>query len=232
AKQRSEPVNANISVLTDDSNSSTSVPACGSSESNGALASLNRKRMGEASSADSPVSKSQKRSTQGSADVNASVLYWEPAPRDAPTTLRLIPYSASQSVKIPRSDQPVIVLNHPDSDIPEITNIMKVVHKHKGAVQRVVLSRKTLKALSDFNCDAFRDNLLANCHASHCRREWPNGTVKERFSLKLRFKRVCGRKYTVVPTVRRLDAGFAGGFSETKKLGWVTDKDISWKQPE
>ncbi|RXN09383.1 zinc finger protein 518A-like [Labeo rohita] len=203
ANQRSEPVNANISVLPHDSNSSTSVPAtaCGSSESNAALASLNRKRMGEASSADSPVSKSQKRSTQGSADVSASVLYWDPAPRDAPTTLRLIPYSASQSVKIPRSNQPVIVLNHPDSDIPEVTNIMKVVRKHKGAVQRVVLSRKTLKALSEFNCDDFRDNLVANCHASHCRREWPNGTVKERFSLKLRFKRVCGRKYTVVPTV-------------------------------
>ncbi|XP_073690592.1 uncharacterized protein znf518a [Garra rufa] len=200
ANQQSHPVTANISLQPDDSNSFTSVPATdsGSNESNAALASLNRKRMGETFSADSPISKSQKRSTQASEDVSASVLYWDPAPRDAPTTLRLIPYSSSQSVKIPRNNQPVIVLNHPDTDIPEVTNIMKVVHKHKGAVQRVVLSRKTLKALSEFNSDK---NLDANCHASHCRREWPNGTVKERFSLKLRLKRVCGRKYTVVPTV-------------------------------
>ncbi|XP_016393957.1 zinc finger protein 518A-like [Sinocyclocheilus rhinocerous] len=199
--QRSDPVNASIfSLLPDDANSSTSVPetASGSSESGIPLASLNRKRMGETSSADSPVSK---RSTRASEDVSASVLFWEPVPRDAPATLRLIPYSSSQSVKIPREYQPVIVLNHPDTDIPEVSNIMKVVHKHKDAVHRVVLSRKTLRALSEFNCDAFRHNLVANCHASHRRREWPNGTVKERLGLKLRLKRVCGRKYTVVPTV-------------------------------
>ncbi|XP_016342790.1 zinc finger protein 518A [Sinocyclocheilus anshuiensis] len=199
--QRSEPVNASIfSLLPDDANSSTPVPetASGFSESGILLASLNRKRMGETSSADSPVSK---RSTRASEDVSASVLFWEPVPRDTPATLRLIPHSSSQSVKIPRHNQPVIVLNHPDTDIPEVTNIMKAVHKHKDAVHRVVLSRKTLRALSEFNCDAFRHNLVANCHASHHRREWPNGTVKERFSLKLRLKRVCGRKYTVVPTV-------------------------------
>uniref|UniRef100_A0A8C1N820 C2H2-type domain-containing protein n=1 Tax=Cyprinus carpio TaxID=7962 RepID=A0A8C1N820_CYPCA len=199
--QRSDPVRASIfSLLPDDSNSSTSVPASasGSSESVGpSQTSLNRKRMGETSSADSPITKSLKRSE----DISASVLFWEPVPRDAPATLRLIPYSSSQSVKTPRDNQPVIVLNHPDTDIPEVTNIMKAVHKHKGNVQRVVLSRKTLRALSESNCDAFRHNLDASCHASHRRREWPNGTVKERFSLKLRLRRVCGRKYTVVPTV-------------------------------
>ncbi|XP_018929607.2 zinc finger protein 518A-like [Cyprinus carpio] len=198
ANQRSDPVSANIfSLLPYDSNSSTS----GSSESSGPLASLNRKRMGETSPVDSPVSKSQKRSTRASEDVSGSVLFWEPVPRDAPATLRLIPYSSSQSVKTPRHNQPVIVLNHPDTDIPEVTNIMKVVHKHRDAVQRVVLSRKTLQALSEFSCEAFRDNLVASCHASHRRREWPNGSVKERVSLKLRLRRVRGRKYTVVPTV-------------------------------
>uniref|UniRef100_A0A9J8CW59 Uncharacterized protein n=1 Tax=Cyprinus carpio carpio TaxID=630221 RepID=A0A9J8CW59_CYPCA len=157
--------------------------------------------MGGTSPVDSPVSKSQKRSTRASEDVGGSVLFWEPVPRDAPATLRLIPYSSSQSVKTPRHNQPVIVLNHPDTDIPEVTNIMKVVHKHRDAVQRVVLSRKTLRALSEFSCEAFRDNLIASCHASHRRREWPNGSVKERVSLKLRLRRVRGRKYTVVPTV-------------------------------
>ncbi|XP_059372830.1 zinc finger protein 518A-like [Carassius carassius] len=188
--QRSDPV----SLLPDDSNSSTSASVSGSSSSGGPLTSLNRKRMVETSSADPPISKSPKQSED-------SVLFWEPVPRDASVTLRLIPYSSSQSVKIPRDKQPVIVLNHPDTDIPEVTNIMKVVHKHKGNVQRVVLSHKTLRALSEFNCDSLRHNFVANCHASHRRREWPNGTVKERFSLKLRLRRVCGRKYTVVPTV-------------------------------
>ncbi|KAK7139693.1 hypothetical protein R3I94_012369 [Phoxinus phoxinus] len=190
--QQSKPVDTSL-IFPDDSNSST----CVSRESIGPLASLNRKRMGETSSPDSPVSKSQRRSTRGSEDVTASDLHWQPAARDVPTSLRLIPYSSSQSVQIPRDTQPVIVLNHPDTEIPEVTNIMKVVHKHKDAVQRVVLSRKTLRALSDFN---FRDNLIGDCHAfPHFRREWPNRTVKERFSLKLRLKRVCGRKYTVVP---------------------------------
>lgn len=199
--QQSDPVDT--SILFPDVSNSIPATATGSSESHGPLASLNRKRMGETSSADSrgTVSKFQKRSTRASKDVTASVLHWEPVARDVPTTLRLIPHSSSQSVQIPRDNQPVIVLNHPDTEIPEVANIMKVVHKHKGAVQRVVLSRKTLRALSDLSCDAFRNNLIANCHASHCRREWPNGTVKERFSLKLRFRRVCGRKYTVVPTL-------------------------------
>ncbi|XP_077073488.1 uncharacterized protein znf518a [Siphateles boraxobius] len=181
----------------DDSNSST----CVSRESSGPLASLNRKRMGETSSPDSPISKSQKCWTGASGDVTASDLHWQPVARDVPTTLRLIPYSSSQSVQIPRDNQPVIVLNHPDTEIPEVANIMKVVHKHKDAVQRVVLSRKTLRALSHFNCDDLGKTLIGNCHASHFRRDWPNGTVKERFSLKLRLKRVCGRKYTVVPAV-------------------------------
>ncbi|XP_026135168.1 zinc finger protein 518A-like [Carassius auratus] len=181
--QRSDPV----SLPPDVSNSSTSASVSGSSSSVVPLASLNRKRMVETSSADPPISKSQKRSED-------SVLFWEPVSRDASVTLRLIPFSDSQSVKIPRDDQPVIVLNHPHTDIPEVTNIMKVVHKHKGNVQRVVLSRKTLRALSEFNCESFRRNFVAACHASHRGREWPNGTVKERFGLKLRLRRVCGRK--------------------------------------
>ncbi|XP_043111302.1 uncharacterized protein LOC122356546 [Puntigrus tetrazona] len=176
--------------------SSTSVTATASGSSvtsvpSVPLASLDRKRAGDRTSAGSKSPKPP---------PPASVLFWEPAPRDAPATLRLIPHSSSQSVKIPRGSQPVIVLNHPDSDIPEVANIMRVVHRHRGAVRRVLLSRKTLKALSESACDAFRRGLVAGCHASHRRRAWPNGTVKERFSLKLRLKRVCGRKYTVVPT--------------------------------
>nr|XP_017214356.1 zinc finger protein 518A [Danio rerio] len=185
--ERHEPENTSI-IFSEDSDSSTTVPESAA----GSISSLNRKRMGEESSTDSqqqPVSKSPK----------PSILHWEPASRDTPTTLRLIPFNSTQSLKIPAENQPVIVLNHPDSDIPEVTNIMKVVHKHKAAIQRVVLSRKTLRALSEFNCNAFiSTNLLTSYHY---RREWPNSSVKERFSLKLRLKRVRGRKYTVVPTL-------------------------------
>ncbi|XP_052007172.1 zinc finger protein 518A [Xyrauchen texanus] len=197
--QQSEPVNTDVTSntvpsSTESSESSikdSSIPITSQNEP-----ALNRKRMGEISLNDSsgPDSKFQKRST-------VSLRHWEPEPRDIPRTLRLIPQCSTQSVKIPLDNQPVIVLNHPDSDIPEVTNIMRVVHKHSGAVERVVLSRKTINALSELNCDDFRNNTMADCHASHCRREWPNGTVKEKFSLKLKFKRVCGRKYTVVPTV-------------------------------
>ncbi|XP_056327238.1 zinc finger protein 518A [Danio aesculapii] len=187
AIQRCEPENTSI-IFSEDSDSSTTVPGSAASS----ISSLNRKRMGEKSSTDSqqqPVSKSQK----------PSALHWEPASRDTPTTLRLIPFNSTQSLKVPAENQPVIVLNHPDSDIPEVTNIMRVVHKHKTAIQRVVLSRKTLRALSEFNCSAFiSTNLISNYHY---RREWPNKSVKERFSLKLRLKRVRGRKYTVVPTL-------------------------------
>ncbi|XP_051508304.1 zinc finger protein 518A-like [Myxocyprinus asiaticus] len=205
ANQQSEPVNTDITSSSVPSSTESSEPSI--KQSSIPLASqnelvMNRKRMGEQFLDDSlPASKFQKRSTLSSEDVTVSLLHWEPEPRDVLRTLRLIPHCSSQSVKIPHDNQPVIVLNHPDSDIPEVMNIMRVVHKHGGAVERVVLSRKTINALSELNCDNFRNNIVADCHASHCRREWPNGTVKEKFSLKLKLKRVCGRKYTVVPTV-------------------------------
>ncbi|XP_065152325.1 uncharacterized protein znf518a isoform X1 [Paramisgurnus dabryanus] len=164
---------------------------------------LNQKQVIEVLLKDSQeaITKSQKPSSLGESDITESILHWEPVPRDVPRTLRLKPYCTSQFIKVPRENQPVVVLNHPDTDIPEVTNIMKVIQKHKGAVRRVTLSRKTLSALSEFSCNAFRNNGVADCHMSHCRRAWPDGTVKERFSLKLRLKRVCGRKYTVVPAV-------------------------------
>ncbi|KAA0718395.1 Zinc finger protein 518A [Triplophysa tibetana] len=109
---------------------------------------------------------------------------WEAVPRDVPRSLRLRPHCSSQFISVPREKQPVVVLNHPDTDIPEVMGIMRVIQQHKGAVQRVVLSRKTLSTLAD------RER-----HVSR----WPDEAVKERFSLKLRLKRVCGRKFTVVP---------------------------------
>uniref|UniRef100_A0A673TG28 Zinc finger protein 518A n=1 Tax=Suricata suricatta TaxID=37032 RepID=A0A673TG28_SURSU len=41
-------------------------------------------------------------------------------PKDAVRTLRLFPFSSKQLVKCPRRNQPVVVLNHPDADAPEV----------------------------------------------------------------------------------------------------------------
>ena len=43
--------------------------------------------------------------------------------------LRLIAAKPDQLIKCPRRNQPVIVLNHPDVDSPEVTNVMKVINK-------------------------------------------------------------------------------------------------------
>ncbi|GAB5578642.1 zinc finger protein 518A [Prionailurus iriomotensis] len=40
--------------------------------------------------------------------------------KDAVRTLRLFPFSSTQLVKCPRRNQPVVVLNHPDADAPEV----------------------------------------------------------------------------------------------------------------
>ncbi|XP_007946966.1 zinc finger protein 518B [Orycteropus afer afer] len=57
--------------------------------------------------------------------------------------LRLIAAKPDQLIKCPRRNQPVIVLNHPDVDSPEVTNVMKVINKYKGNVLKVVLSERT-----------------------------------------------------------------------------------------
>ncbi|XP_066534995.1 uncharacterized protein [Hoplias malabaricus] len=152
-----------------------------------------------------PISKARKQLVQTfqENDPPASVLYWEPAPQAVERTLRLLPVCSSQPIKVPHLNQPVIVLNHPDTDIPEVANIMRVVNKHKGAVQKVVLSQGTLKALSELSCESFRKSLGANCHSSHCRRAWPQETVKERFILKLKLKRLSGNKFKVTPSASK-----------------------------
>ncbi|XP_061922224.1 uncharacterized protein LOC133662332 [Entelurus aequoreus] len=80
-----------------------------------------------------------------------SMVLWNPPAKAVERTLRLAPFSCRQEIKCPRRDQPVVVLNHPDADIPEVANIMKVVHRHGGAVAKVSLSQKTMDALSELS---------------------------------------------------------------------------------
>ncbi|KAK6293445.1 hypothetical protein J4Q44_G00357710 [Coregonus suidteri] len=155
------------------------------------------KRQSELSTEDSPEPLSKAfRKVVGEEEASpAAVHHREPGPRDVERTLKLLPLSLTQLITRPRGDQPVVVLNHPDTDIHEVTNIMETVHRYKGEVQKVVLSRKTLKALAAMGCDMFRANAPAN------ERGWPESRVKERFILKMKLKKMSRKKYKVVNAI-------------------------------
>lgn len=126
-------------------------------------------------------------------------ILWTPVGKEVERTLRLAPFSTEQKIKYPCSYQPVVVLNHPDADIPEVMNIMKVVNRHKGAVTKVALSQKTVQALSEFS------GLVNNCSTSlneDVSRPRPVlSSVRERFLLKLKLKKKNKKKYEVVKTL-------------------------------
>lgn len=121
---------------------------------------------------------------------------WEPVAKDVMRMLRLCPFSPLQEIKCPRRNQPVVVLNHPDADIPEVSSIMRSVNKYKGEVLQVTLSQSTVKALSE------SPNRLSKQNASNgngSERSRPvGGTVQERFILKLKLKKTSRNKYEVV----------------------------------
>lgn len=121
---------------------------------------------------------------------------WQLAPKSLERILNLVAINPYQLVKHPVGDQPVVVLNHPDADIPEVARIMEVVHRYKGEVRKVVLSQRTLIALSTLKGEVSTVGDLADGQ--------PNlgacGTncVQERFILKLKLRRLSRKKYKVV----------------------------------
>ncbi|XP_047233130.1 zinc finger protein 518A [Girardinichthys multiradiatus] len=121
---------------------------------------------------------------------------WTPVGKEVERTLRLAPFSAIQQIKYPCRYQPVVVLNHPDADIPEVTNIMKAVNRYKGAVTKVALSQKTVQALSEFS------DLVNSCSTSLngdvSRPRAVLSSVRERFLLKLKLRKKNKKKYEVV----------------------------------
>ncbi|XP_030235672.1 uncharacterized protein znf518a [Gadus morhua] len=128
---------------------------------------------------------------------------WPVAPRAAERTLRLTPLSAGQAVKRPRGEQPVVVLNHPDAAPSQVFRLMAAVHRHRGAVQRVVLSRRTLDSISPAVQGAGAAAPPSGppspappppAAAAACR----PSRVRERFLLRLRLRRTSRRKYRVV----------------------------------
>ncbi|XP_056385768.1 zinc finger protein 518A-like [Hyla sarda] len=109
-------------------------------------------------------------------------------------TLRLYPFSPNQSIKYPRRDQPVVVLNHPDADVPEVVNLMRTISKFNGHVLKVSLSKRTLEALLE-------SKLLNSAYGlsrRHHRRAKPVSPVKERFVLKLTLKKTSKNNYKIV----------------------------------
>lgn len=129
-------------------------------------------------------------------------LLWKPVAKEVERTLRLAPFSSLQQVKCPRRYQPVVVLNHPDADIPEVVNIMKVVNRYKGAVTKVSLCQKTVQALGELG-DLGKSSLTKG--VSSCRddpRPRPvRSSVRERFLLKMKLRKKSKKKYEVVDTL-------------------------------
>ncbi|PKK30679.1 zinc finger protein 518B isoform X2 [Columba livia] len=104
--------------------------------------------------------------------------------------LRLVPLRMNQLIKCPRRNQPVVVLNHPDVDSPEIINVMKTINKYKGQVLKVVLSERTSRCLG---ARRYRNRLtLQNGETG--------SQVKKENMLKMKLKKTHKNNYQVVET--------------------------------
>ncbi|NXT71272.1 Z518B protein, partial [Chaetops frenatus] len=104
--------------------------------------------------------------------------------------LRLVPLKTNQLIKCPRRNQPVVVLNHPDVDSPEIINVMKTINKYKGQVLKVVLSERTSSCLG---VKRYRKRLtLQNAETGN--------QAKKQSMLKMKLKKTHKNNYEVVET--------------------------------
>ncbi|NXS63088.1 Z518B protein, partial [Brachypteracias leptosomus] len=104
--------------------------------------------------------------------------------------LRLVPLRVNQLIKCPRRNQPVVVLNHPDVDSPEIINVMKTINKYKGQVLKVVLSERTSSCLG---VKRYRKRLtLQNVETGN--------QAKKQSMLKMKLKKTHKNNYQVVET--------------------------------
>ncbi|NXA48649.1 Z518A protein, partial [Nothocercus julius] len=147
------------------------------------------------------------------------------ASKDTVRTLKLLPFDSKQLVKCPRRNQPVVVLNHPDADVPEVVNVMKTIAKFKGHVLKVSLSKRTIEALLE---PAFCNRLgrtTEDLSQKRHRTIKPISPVKERFVLKLTLKKTSKNNYQIVKTTsdNTLKAKFSCWF-----CGRVFDNQDNW----
>nr|KAF6426028.1 zinc finger protein 518A [Molossus molossus] len=119
--------------------------------------------------------------------------------KDSVRTLRLFPFSSKQLVKCPRRNQPVVVLNHPDADAPEVVNVMKTISKFNGRVLKVSLSKRTINALLKPVCCNPSKTIDRDFSKRH-KTFKPISSVKERFVLKLTLKKTSKNNYQIVKT--------------------------------
>ncbi|XP_040291760.1 zinc finger protein 518A-like [Bufo bufo] len=142
-------------------------------------------------------------------------------PKEVVRTLRLYPFNPNQPIKYPRRDQPVVVLNHPDADVPEVVNLMRTISKFNGHVLKVSLSKRTLEALLESRLLNCADGLTGRRH----RRAKPVSPVKERFVLKLTLKKTSKNNYKIVKNTppNRLQAKFNCWF-----CGRIFDNQDEW----
>ncbi|NXI50293.1 Z518A protein, partial [Chloroceryle aenea] len=147
------------------------------------------------------------------------------ASKETVRTLKLLPFNSKQLVKCPRRNQPVVVLNHPDADVPEVVNVMKTIAKFKGHVLKVSLSKRTVEALlQPAFCnplDVTTEDLSQKRH----RTIKPISPVKERFVLKLTLKKTSKNNYQIVKTTsdNTLKAKFSCWF-----CGRIFDNQDNW----
>ncbi|XP_071986114.1 zinc finger protein 518A [Engystomops pustulosus] len=136
-------------------------------------------------------------------------------------TLRLHPFSPNQPIKYPRRDQPVVVLNHPDADVPEVVNLMRTISKFNGHVLKVSLSKRTLESLLESKLLNYTDGLTGRRH----RRGKPVSPVKERFVLKLTLKKTSKNNYKIVKNTpaNKLQTKFTCWF-----CGRIFDNQDEW----
>ncbi|NXT50546.1 Z518A protein, partial [Pluvianellus socialis] len=158
--------------------------------------------------------------------VNESGGPYKPrASKETVRTLKLLPFNSKQLVKCPRRNQPVVVLNHPDADVPEVVNVMKTIAKFKGHVLKVSLSKRTIEALLQpafcSPLDVTTDDLSQKRH----RTIKPISPVKERFVLKLTLKKTSKNNYQIVKTTsdNTLKAKFSCWF-----CGRIFDNQDNW----
>ncbi|NWU90770.1 Z518A protein, partial [Upupa epops] len=147
------------------------------------------------------------------------------ASKETVRTLKLLPFNSKQLIKCPRRNQPVVVLNHPDADVPEVVNVMKTIAKFKGHVLKVSLSKRTIEALLQPSfcnpLDVTTDDLSQKRH----RTVKPISPVKERFVLKLTLKKTSKNNYQIVKTTsdNTLKAKFSCWF-----CGRIFDNQDNW----
>ncbi|XP_067408990.1 zinc finger protein 518A [Emydura macquarii macquarii] len=147
------------------------------------------------------------------------------ASKETVRTLKLLPFNSKQLVKCPRRNQPVVVLNHPDADVPEVVNVMKTIAKFKGHVLKVSLSKRTIDALLEPAYCSTLDVATEDLSRRRHRMIKPISPVKERFVLKLTLKKTSKNNYQIVKTTSddTLKANFSCWF-----CGRIFDNQDNW----